>query len=403
MNRRRAAATARRSVVPSDYDWSERIMSHAHRLSRRLAMIALLSTLVGATAFAEDPAPAPTPAPEPEKPPIEVSGFVDAYYEYNFNKVDPQLRSFDVQHNTLSLSLAEIALEKKATPKSRVGFRVDLDFGKTAEIVASLEPASDGLMIYQNIQQAYLSVAPADKVTVDFGKFVTPIGAEVIESYDNWNYTRSILFGYAIPFYHVGLRAQIAPSDHFSVTGFLVNGWNNGSETNNAKTYALSVGASGDKWSWFGNVMSGPEVSTNAQGDPANETLTIWDTTLTVHATSRLSGMGNFDYGTWAAEGEDMSWYGFALYLKFQATETWDLVGRYEWVNDSNGGFMTIGQKAQSYTLTSDHDLFDGLKARLEYRLDKTQDPYFDKSNGTLSDTQSTLAAGVVYNFGGKI
>ena len=41
----------------------------------------------------------------------------------------------------------------------------------------------------------------------DVGKFVTPIGAEVIESQDNWNYTRSILFGYAIPFYHVGVRA----------------------------------------------------------------------------------------------------------------------------------------------------------------------------------------------------
>ncbi len=44
---------------------------------------------------------------------------------------------------------------------------------------------------------------------IDAGKFVTPIGAEVIESQDNWNYTRSTLFGYAIPFYHTGLRATV--------------------------------------------------------------------------------------------------------------------------------------------------------------------------------------------------
>lgn len=364
-------------------------------------MTVLVGAVAAAPALAQDPAPAP--APEPEKPGVEVSGFVDAYYEYNFNKVDPLLRSFDVQHNTLSLSLAEVAFEKKATPDSRLGFRVDLDFGKTAALVASFEPEEFGPDIYQNIQQAYVSAVPADKLTVDFGKFVTPIGAEVIESYDNWNYTRSILFGYAIPFYHVGLRAQFAASDNLSVTGFLVNGWNNSSETNSGKTYALSVAASGEKWSWFGNVMSGPEVSTNALGDPADETLTIWDTTLSVDATSALSFMGNFDYGTWATDGQDMSWYGFAVYAKVQATEKWDLVGRYEWVNDGDGGFMTIGQKAQSFTITSDHDLLDGLKARLEYRLDKTQDPYFKKSDGTLSDSQSTLAVGVVYNFGGKI
>jgi hypothetical protein len=378
-------------------------MSHAQRLSRRLVMTVLVGAMAAAPALAQDPAPAPTPTPEPEKPGVEVSGFVDAYYEYNFNKVDPLLRSFDVQHNTLSLSLAEVALEKKATTDSRIGFRLDLDFGKTAAIVASFEPEEFGPDIYQNIQQAYVSVAPADKLTVDFGKFVTPIGAEVIESYDNWNYTRSILFGYAIPFYHVGLRAQLAATDNLSVTGFLVNGWNNSSETNSGKTYALSVAASGEKWSWFGNVMSGPEVSTNALGDPANETLTIWDTTLSVDATSALSFMGNFDYGTWAADGQDMSWYGFAVYAKVQVTEKWDLVGRYEWVNDEDGGFMTIGQKAQSFTVTSDHDLLDGLKARLEYRLDKTQNPYFEKSDATLSDSQSTLAVGVVYNFGGRI
>ena len=49
------------------------------------------------------------------------------------------------------------------------------------------------------------------KVQWDAGKFVTPIGAEVIESQDNWNYTRSILFGYAIPFYHLGRARHASP------------------------------------------------------------------------------------------------------------------------------------------------------------------------------------------------
>ena len=112
------------------------------------------------------------------------------YYGYNFNKVDPLLRTFDVQHNAFSLSLAEVAFTKLPTPESKVGFRVDLDFGKTADLVASFEPADDGKEIYKHIEQAYGSLLTG-KVQWDVGKFVTPIGAEVIESQDNWNYTRS--------------------------------------------------------------------------------------------------------------------------------------------------------------------------------------------------------------------
>ena len=58
------------------------------------------------------------------------------------------------------------------------------------------------------LQQAYLTaVLPVGAgLTVDVGKFVTHMGNEVIESKDNWNYSRSFLFAYAIPYYHTGIR-----------------------------------------------------------------------------------------------------------------------------------------------------------------------------------------------------
>src|ERR1035438_296348 len=38
---------------------------------------------------------------------------------------------------------------------------------------------------------------------------MTSAGAEVIETNQNWNYSRSLLFAWAIPYYHFGLRASI--------------------------------------------------------------------------------------------------------------------------------------------------------------------------------------------------
>ena len=364
-------------------------MTRSSAAPRRPAVAVTVLALVAALAAT---AGAQEPSPSPEPPKIDVTGFVDVYYGYNFNGVDPVMRTFDVQHNAFSLSLAEVAFAKAVTPESRVGFRVDLDFGKTADLVAAYEPESDGKEIYKHIQQAYASLLTG-KVTWDVGKFVTPIGAEVIESQDNWNYTRGVLFGYAIPFYHVGVRAAVPVGDKLTLTGFLLNGWNNGSELNGAKTFALNATLKpSSSLTWYLNYMGGEEVE---DGDVRH----LLDTTLSLALNDKLSLMGNFDYGK---EG-DVEWWGVAAYAKLQATPSWAIVGRYEYVDDSEGGFMTLGTKGQSITVTSDHLIAGALKARLEYRTDFADEDVFPKDDGSLKGSQTTLTVGLVVSFGGKI
>jgi hypothetical protein len=86
-----------------------------------------------------------------------------------------------------------------------------------------------------------------------------------------------------------------------------------------------------------------------------------------------------------------------------QVRPTWALVGRYEYLDDTDGGFMTFGQKAQTVTLTSDHLVAGGLKLRLEYRGDFTEEPFFVDDAGGEKDSQHAVLVGVVYAFGGKI
>jgi hypothetical protein len=175
----------------------------------------------------------------------ELSGFVDGYFGYNFNKPATRKagveRTFDVQHNSFSLSMAELALEKKPTSDSRAGFRLDLDYGQTQTIVNATEPGDKTVL--QNLGQAYLSyLAPAGSgLQIDFGKFVTPLGNEVIKAKDNWNYSRSLLFTSAIPFYHMGIRATYNFTDKFALAGYVVNGWNNVVDNNTAKTVAVAA------------------------------------------------------------------------------------------------------------------------------------------------------------------
>jgi hypothetical protein len=335
-------------------------MPFATSRTRRLLAAAVLNAALAGPVLAQQPTPAPTPPPEatpaPEPAKIDVGGYVDTYYGYNFNKVDPLLRSFDVQHNTFVLSAAEVNFTKAPTKDSPVGFRTDLFFGRAADLTAAFEPSSDGKEVFKHVQQAYVSLLTG-KVQWDAGKFV-PV------------------------------------SDKVSLGGYLLNGWNNASEINGNKTVGLSATVKPSaSLTWVANYLVGKETA------GSSENRHLFDTTLTVAATSKLSLMANVDYGK---EGE-VSWWGVAAYAKLQATPAWALVGRYEYLDDSDGGFMTIGSKAQSLTLTSDHLIAGALKARLEYRLDFTDGDFFEKSDGSLTDKQSTVTVGLVYAFTGKI
>jgi hypothetical protein len=79
------------------------------------------------------------------------------------------------------------------------------------------------------------------------------------------------------------------------------------------------------------------------------------------------------------------------------------LAARYEYLDDTDGGFMTFGGKAQTVTVTSEHVVAQALRIRLEYRGDFTDSPFFTDEDGGLKDSQQALTVGVVYSFNGRI
>src|SRR5262249_39416086 len=132
----------------------------------------------------------------------------------------------------------------------------------------------------------------AKGLQLDFGKWVTSAGAEVIESYSNWNYSRSLLFALAIPYYHFGLRSAIPVGKHFTVGAQVVNGWNNLVDNNSGKTVGITSAATFGKVQWFTNYYGGPENTGTNTG-----WRNLIDTTLLFSPTSKLSAYVNYDYG----------------------------------------------------------------------------------------------------------
>ncbi len=331
---------------------------------------------------------------------VEISGFVDGYYGYNFNKpangkAGPE-RIFDVQHNSFSLNLAELALEKKPTDDSRVGFRLDLDYGPTADIVKATEPG--GTEIFRNIGQAYVSfLAPVGKGwQFDFGEFVTPTGNEVIKTKDNWNYSRGLLFTLAIPFYHMGMRTTYSFNDKVSVAGYVVNGWNNIVDNNQRKTVGGQVAVKP-----FKSLAVSETYLGGAEQTGTNAWRHLSDTVATYTLTPKLSFAGNYDYGQDKQSDAVVKWQGVAGYARYQPTAWFAISPRGEFFNDRDGFTSGQAQKIKEVTVTGELKHKDGFLMRLEYRHDFSDIPFWLKNN-RYRDRQDTFTIGVLYSFSTK-
>src|SRR6266446_9874909 len=284
---------------------------------------------------------------------VELSGFVDGYYGYNFNKPfnrRNQLRNFDFKNNEFGLNLAELVFERKVSEDSRFGFRLDLDFGPATDWVHSVEPG--GGEVYKNVQQAYGSfLAPVGKgLQIDVGKFVTWNGAEVIETKDNWNYTRGLLFAWAIPYYHAGVRAKYSFNSRVSLMGAVVNGWNNVEENNGGKTLGLSLTwVPNPKLSVIQSYTTGPE-QTNDQRHFRH----LLDTVVTYNFNKQWAVMGNYDYAQdTLTSGGKVHWQGVAAYLHYAPTNKLAFTPRYEWFGDYDGFATRTAERLKKFTMTA--------------------------------------------------
>ena len=354
-------------------------------------------------AAAQDP-PKPAdqaPAPDPDKVTLnffrgtEVGGLVDGYYLWNSNKTSPMFHAFDATHNDFDLSMAEVWLAKSPAMDSPIGYKVRLNFGHATSVFT---PASDG--DYKYVEEAFGSyLAPVGKgLQIDFGKFVTSAGAEVIEAKDDWNYSRSLLFQNAIPYFHTGIRFTYSPSDKVTLMGGVVNGWNNTIDQNTGKTVMASItlkptGA----LSIIENYIGGPEQAAD-NADWRN----LSDTVVSYTVNPMVSLMANYDYGRDTVANVSQTWQGIAGYAKIQATKMVAVIPRVEWYQDKNGFMTGTAQNLKDATLTLEIKPADNFMWRIEYRGDFSNKTPFVNSVGTAQSSQNMLILGFLYSFSSK-
>jgi hypothetical protein len=355
------------------------------------------------------------------QPGIVLSGYVDAGYSYGFQGNDttaPDRKATDAKPGSnFGLNALKLALEKPLPEGSgaAAGFRVDLIVGQDASVIDGTGNAgtadagglnSSDFFLEQAFVQFWVPVGNGLKLEV--GKFVSPLGYEVVERPSNMNITYGNLFTDITPTDHTGVLASYAFDKTIDVKFGLVDGINTSTSSSyGSSTDGLGMLGTFNLTSAGGNANlqngfylglhpnSNSSVATANLGDPnSGESYVLSRHALWLYdvygqwkpkfAGDRLTLAAEGDFGSYAvgdaATGgtNATTWAAAAVWAKYQFTKVFSVAARGDWMHSDDGQkfaglnpqFPSGSQDIYSATLTAEYRVWENLTLRGEYRLD---------------------------------
>jgi hypothetical protein len=321
---------------------------------------------------------------------VTVNGYVDTAYSYLnrsglFTSGVPT-RVFDTE--PASFNLHQAALTVAYQPKDGFGALVNPTAGRDARVIKSFDTTTNDF----DVTQAFIQYAHGP-ITIIGGKFVTLAGAEVINPTADYTYSRSILFGYAIPFTHTGLRVTFAANDMVSFTLGVNNGWDQLKDANKQKTVEAGVALTPAKaFTLLATGYSGTEQVAGF-ADTVGGRRDLIDIVATYIASDKLTFILNYDWASQnnvaSANGGNITakWEGVAAYVNYQITGRWRLSVRGEYFDDKDGYRTGIVQKWKEGTVTLAYLPTTSVEIRAELRGDRSDRDSFVDNLASYVDT----------------
>lgn len=320
-----------------------------------------------------------------QKPVINLSGFADVFYVYDFNQPqDAERQSFLFNHNrhnefNLNLGLVKLALEQ---PKYRAN--IALQTGTYANDNYAAEP---GLL--KNIFEATVGISlnAQNNLWIDAGILPSHIGFESAISMDNMTLTRSLLAENS-PYFLTGVKLTYNPNKKWEIAALVVNGWQRIQrlEGNSLLSFGTQVNFSPNEkttfnWSTF--------IGTDDPDDTRR--MRYFNNVFgQFQLTENFKFISGFDIGiqqeTKGSSYYDL-WFSPIIIGQLSLNKSWSTAFRLEFYKDETGiiiptstanGFQTTG-----LSLNLDYSPSPNIMCRLEARWLNSKDEIFESQTNS--------------------
>lgn len=324
-----------------------------------------------------------------EKPDLNISGFIDVFYVYDFNEPQGTSRQpFLFNHNRHNEFNINLALIQLGLNHAKYRAKLGLHTGTYPNDNYAAEP---GLL--KTIYEAYVGISLNKKnnLWLDAGVFSSHIGFENAISIVNMTLTRS-LSAESSPYFLSGAKLTYSINDKWEIVGILTNGWQRIQrvEGNSLLSFGTQV-----------NYHSSEKVTLNwssfiGTDDP--------DTTRRMRyfnhfygqfqLTNKFSFVAGFDIGTQqTSKGSSTfdTWFVPVIIAQYSISNAWKTAFRAEYFHDESGVIIptgsTNGFQTTGVSINIDYLPSEIIMCRIEGRLFESKDKIFEtKTNPTNSN-----------------
>ena len=315
-----------------------------------------------------------------EEKKFSFSGSVDAYYQSNLTSSDDIGQSFGTafaDQTGFAFGMGNLIATYEG---EKVGAVLDLVTGPRGAGATFSNDIIDGI-----VNQAYVYWNVSESTTLTFGRWNTFLGYEVIAPAANFNYSTSYLFSNG-PFSHMGLKADFALSDDFSLMLAIMNPW----DTNNTSTTG--------EYS-FGAQLGYADQFLNLYYDSGNNGGLGFE----VDYTGGFNVSDDFFLGINAAynDNDGAGFYGAALYPQIATSDAFKIGLRGEYFAEHGDYGLFAGSEDDSVfavTLTGSYTI-DNLIIKPEFRLDSNSEEVFLDSDADPTKSLAAFTLAAIYSF----
>ncbi|GAB1357706.1 porin [Cloacibacterium normanense] len=341
-------------------------------------------------------------AQETDRKPLKISGYAEAYYQYDFQNPTNNTRpSFIYSHNrnnevNLNLGLIKANYETEQ-------FRANMALAAGTYMNANYA-AEQGVL--KNIYEANvgIKISKSKNLWIDAGILPSHIGFESAISKDCFTLTRSMLAENS-PYYEAGAKVSYTTDNgKWLVSGLILNGWQRIQRVDGNSTIAFGhqvMYKPNDKITLNSSSFIG-----NDKPDAQKQMRYFHNLYGMFQVSSKWALVAGFDIGAeQKVKGSEQYnvWYSPVVVAKYSPTEKLSFAARGEYYQDKKGviiatgtpnGFQTFG-----YSFNADYQILPKLVWRTEIKNLSSKDNIFINRDLELQKNDVSVLTSIVVSF----
>jgi len=332
---------------------------------------------------------------------IKVTGYIEMYYGYDFNKPENNTRpGFIYSHNRSNEVNLNLGFIKGSYDNGTVRANLALMAGTYTNANLAAEPG-----VLKNIFEANagLKLSKSGNLWVDAGIFASHIGFEGAISKDCWLLTRNIA-SENTPYYESGAKITFITEDgKLTATALYLNGWQRiqRQDGNSKPAGGLQL-----VWKPTDNITLNYSNYLGSEGADSIRVNRFYHNFYGIFQLTNAFGLTvGFDYGTQQkakADSEKNEVLSPVMIARYAFNSKLALAGRIEYYEDKNGMIISTGTpngfKTTGYSLNIDYAPVPNAIVRLEGKVYDSKDRIFDRGLNNVN-YNTALTASIAVSF----